>query len=402
MHHCLIFDIGKTNKKAIVFNERYELVYEQSVRLPETADDDGYPCEDLHLLKQWILETKESISQKMSLQAVHCTTYGASFVHLDDNGEPVAPVYNYLKPYPEELLARFLEKYGPASRIALETASPVMGHLNSGLQLYWLKYHKPLIFNQIKYSLHLPQWVAMILSGEITNEMTSTGCHTMLWDFAARDYHRWVRAEGLEALFPPVATDAGRMTGLHDSSAALLPYLSTIEEPFMLLSTGTWCITLNPFNEEPLTPEELAADCLCYLTPSGRPVKASRYFGGNEHELAVNKIATKYGISPEQLMQSESGSAREEYAAFMGVLAEKQASSVRLALGASGVKKLFVDGGFSHNKLYMNGLCEAFPEMEVRRAEVAQATAMGAALGVHQRWNPFPVTGNLVRLGQVI
>jgi hypothetical protein len=38
----------------------------------------------------------------------------------------------------------------------------------------------------------------------------------------------------------------------------------------------------------------------------------------------------------------------------------------------------------------------------VRRAEVAQATAMGAALGVHQRWNPFPVTGNLVRLGQVI
>ena len=34
--------------------------------------------------------------------------------------------------------------------------------------------------------------------------------------------------------------------GLHDSSAALIPYLSAFREPFILLSPGTWCISLNP------------------------------------------------------------------------------------------------------------------------------------------------------------
>ena len=33
-----IFDIGKTNKKIFLFNEEYEIVFEQSVQLEETLD----------------------------------------------------------------------------------------------------------------------------------------------------------------------------------------------------------------------------------------------------------------------------------------------------------------------------------------------------------------------------
>ena len=54
--------------------------------------------------------------------------------------------------------------------------------------------------------------------------------------------------------------------GLHDSSAALIPYLMNFKEPFVLISTGTWCISLNPFNEAPLTKEELKSDCLSYMS----------------------------------------------------------------------------------------------------------------------------------------
>jgi hypothetical protein len=32
-------------------------------------------------------------------------------------------------------------------------------------------------------------------------------------------------------------------TGLHDNSAALIPYLGTFQEPFALISTSTWCIS---------------------------------------------------------------------------------------------------------------------------------------------------------------
>ncbi|EOR95143.1 Rhamnulokinase RhaK in alpha-proteobacteria [Arcticibacter svalbardensis MN12-7] len=79
--------------------------------------------------------------------------------------------------------------------------------------------------------------------------------------------------------------------GLHDSSAALIPFLASFQEPFMLLSTGTWCVSLNPFNQLPLTEDELKKDCLCYISYKGNPVKASRLFAGNEHEQQTKKIS---------------------------------------------------------------------------------------------------------------
>lgn len=401
MNHCLVFDIGKTNKKALVFDEQYRVVHELSVRLPETTDEEGYPCEDIQLLENWIIGTKEQLLQdtRFRIKAINCTAYGASFVHLDENMTPVGPLINYLKPFPEELLNEFLRKYGPADRLAVETASPLLGNLNSGLQLYWLKYHKPQIFNKIHRSLHLPQWVAMLLGGGAASEMTSIGCHTMLWNFRESRYHDWVRAEGIDVLFPPVLSDRAALSGLHDSSSALLPYLISIQEPFILLSTGTWCIALNPFNSEPLTPEEFASDCLCYLTPEGKPVKAARYFGGYEHEQSVNDITARHGISQEQLFQDENSPAHCEYELFMEELLEKQAVSLRLALGRTGVRTVYVDGGFSKNRLYMSGLARKFPEMSIIPAEVGQATALGAALSRHHVWNSGPVPDDLIQPG---
>ena len=129
--------------------------------------------------------------------------------------------------------------------------------------------------------------------------------------FAAKMYHDWVYAEALDEKFPPVlrsnaALDvevAGKTIkagiGLHDSSSALIPYLACFSEPFILLSTGTWCISLNPFNDTPLTTEELQQDCLCYLEYHGRPVKASRLFAGNEHEQQVKLLAAHFALPPD-------------------------------------------------------------------------------------------------------
>ncbi len=87
-------------------------------------------------------------------------------------------------------------------------------------------------------------------------------------------------------------------TGLHDSSAALIPYLVNFSMPFVLISTGTWCISLNPFNKTPLTAEELSNDCLCYLQYTGEPVKASRLHAGLEHEQQVKRIAEHFNQDP--------------------------------------------------------------------------------------------------------
>jgi sugar (pentulose or hexulose) kinase len=409
MSHCLLFDIGKTNKKAFVFDENYRIVWKKTAQLSETTDDDGDPCDDIFLLKNWVLETVTEIGRdpRFQIRAANCATYGASFVHLDAGLQPVAPLYNYLKPFPKDLLDWFLNQYGGAEKLSLETASPLLGHLNSGLQLLWLKHRKPMIFNKIKWSLHLPQWVARVISEGLeapppafapAAEMTSLGCHTMLWDFQKNDYHDWAKAEGIAQKFPPihplsfVAPHAG--VGLHDSSAALIPYLASFREPFVLISTGTWCISLNPFNAAPLTAAELSQDCLCYLTPAGKPVKAARYFGGHEHDEAVRRLAAEHSVPPDffQKKPHEEGAAVfEKYAAFMRQLVEKQAASTRLAIGESAVRRIFVDGGFSKNELYMRLLAAHFPEMEVFSAKVPQASALGAAMAMHSAWNGGPM-----------
>lgn len=408
-----VFDIGKTNKKCFVFDEEYQIVFEKTEQLPETTDEDGDPCEDLTLLTRWTLDTWQALlsDDRWDIRAVNFSTYGASFVCLGDDGQPLLPLYNYLKPFPPNLLEQFFREHGGAENMALQTASPVLGNLNSGLQLYRLKHLKPADFQKIKTAVHLPQYFHRQLTREAVSDLTSIGCHTMLWDFSRQDYHPWVAEEGiLEKLAPLRASDeavelhfAGKKIragiGLHDSSAALIPYLATFEEPFLLISTGTWSISLNPFNDEPLTASELQQDCLCYLSFEGRPVKAARLFAGHEHDEAVARMSAEYGVLPdffERAGLTPSSSAEKAYLDFMKQLMEKQVVSARLALGRTPVRRIFVDGGFSKNDIFMTLLAQAFPEMEVFAAEIPQASALGAALILHKHWNTQPLPQNLI------
>jgi len=78
--------------------------------------------------------------------------------------------------------------------------------------------------------------------------------------------------------------------GIHDSSSSLAPYFAASKGKFVLISTGTWCINMNPFNSEKLTAEQLDHDCLCYLSITKEPVKSSRLLWGTFTMSAVMKL----------------------------------------------------------------------------------------------------------------
>ncbi len=422
----LIFDVGKTNKKLLLFNEQYEIVYEESTQLNEIKDEDGFSCEDAHALTEWIKDSFNKIldDKRFEINAINFSAYGASFVNIDAHGKIVTPLYNYLKPYPGKIKQQFYTTYGNEKLIARETASPVLGSLNSGLQLYRLKYEQPEIFKQIKYSLHLPQYLSYIFSDKRTTDITSIGCHTMLWNFEKKNYHDWVLKEQIDKKFAPIYNsdeimDNGKIKigiGLHDSSSALIPYLKSCKEPFVLISTGTWCISLNPFNHSPLTDEELKNDCLCYLTYDSKPVTASRLFAGYEHEQEVKKIAShfskaadyyktiKYDVCLANKIKSKLDSSNnwdtyeEAYHALMFNIIQKQIASTNLVLHNSKVKKIFVDGGFSTNEIYMKMLANAYNNIEIYSALIPQATALGAATVLHRHWNKKKLPENLIEL----
>lgn len=435
-----VFDVGKTNKKLFLFDEHYNLVFERSAKFLETIDEDGDNCENLESLRLSVFDSLHQVfrMKQYDIKAINFASYGASLVYVDEDGMPLTPLYNYLKEYPQDLSDMLYAKYGGDTTFSLETASPLLGSLNSALQLYRLKNEKPDIFKKIKYALHLPQYLSFLVSGTYYADMTSIGCHTAMWDFKQKKYHPWIEKEGLlekmapitsgkevfEATFPGNNYKVG--TGFHDSSSALIPYLINFHEPFVLISTGTWCITMNPFAESNLTKEELHQDCLCYMTYDGVPVKASRLFAGYEHEVQAKRIAAYFGVAVSKFRNIEidwniiasfppivertgllTFSSRDissfsdyivAYHTLMYDLVQAQIQSTNLVLDKDGCKRIFVDGGFSKNNLYMNLLARNYPNIEIYAASMAQATALGAALAIHSHWNTQAVPADIIAL----
>lgn len=411
-----IFDVGKTNKKLLLFDAQYQVVFEHSEQLPETVDEDGDPCEDVFLLTRWLKDglAKVRADDRFDIRALNFSAYGASFVYLDEKGEVTAPLYNYLKPCPDAFWKKFYRDNGKMHELCVETASPPLKSLNSGLQLYRIKLEKPALYKRIALALHLPQYLSYVFTGKPLTEITSLGCHTHLWDFRKQDYHAWVLKEGLVSKFPPISKDpvAGTFEGIpvglgyHDSSAALVPYLQKHHDPFVLVSTGTWCISMNPFNDTPLTDEDFGDDCLCYLTPEGRQVKSSRLFAGPMHEQVMEVMRKVYGLSgnaihdivfdqdkiPTPVITTHRrGSSAETIEEYTGLDAEEHyhmgmMKIVKLLkpkverILTPDVKQIFVDGGFSQNKVFMAMLAAAFPGLQVTAASVPQASAIGAVM----------------------
>src|SRR5690606_1045649 len=169
-----VFDVGKTNKKLFLFDEHYRIVYEKSARFIETTDEDGDPCANLESLRLSVFDSLHQIFRKseFDIKAINFTAYGASCVQIDEEGHPLAPLYTYLKAYPESLMQELQRQYGGAEEFSLTTASPILGSLNSGLQLYRLKRQRPELFEKLKCALHLPQYLSFLLSGQLYSDQT--------------------------------------------------------------------------------------------------------------------------------------------------------------------------------------------------------------------------------------
>jgi len=431
----LIFDIGKTNKKLLLFNESYDLVYESIKQFDEIKDEDGFEGEDIIMLKQWMYRSFQEMMDNpaFEIKAINFSAYGASFVFLDIEDNEITPLYNYLKPLDKEISASFYAEYGGEMHMAKETASPILGNLNSGMQLYRIKKQVPDKFNAIKTALHLPQYLSFLFTKQCYSDITSIGCHTHLWNFNKMEYHEWVTKEGVLEKLAPIKksdevldiplplyhTQLKVGIGLHDSSAALVPYIHSFQEPYILISTGTWSISLNPFNQSNLTEQELQQDCLCYISYTSQPIKASRLFAGNEHEQEIKKLAQQFNTPLDYYKTVEFNiviykntialknhatieTYEEAYHLMIHRIIQQQVISSDLVLHHADAHQIFVDGGFSNNPVFMHFLAAAYPNKKVFAATLSQASSLGAAMAIHTHWNSKSIPQQLIQLKQYL
>lgn len=426
-----VFDIGKTNKKFFLFDKDFKEVHKEYISFDEIKDEDGYPTENLPALEKWLFSVLDKIIKKdeFKVKAINFSTYGASLVHIDEKGKPLTPLYNYTKPLNKSVIESFIADYGPREEMLKTTGCVDLSMLNSGLQLYWLKRSNPEKFKNIKYSLHFPQYLSYLFTGIPLSDYTSIGCHTALWDYSKNDYHSWVYREGINKILAPIVSTetsinikyrGSRMkvgVGIHDSSSALIPYIESIKKNFVLISTGTWSIVFNPFTKNAISSnEQKDIDVVNYMRINGNPVTASRLFLGNEYKDQVKKLNSLFSVDDDyhrlvkfdqstylELMQNFKHCFRwvsitdsdmpeqteisyetyeQAYHQLMIELVLLQIKSVKKAIGDVAISRIYVDGGFSDNDLFIKLLSHSFKDKELRTTNASLGSALGAAISI--------------------
>jgi len=245
-------------------------------------------------------------------------------------------------------------------------------------------------------------------------------------------YHPWLKAEKIklpEPVSPSGVFDVsieGHMVktgiGIHDSSASLVPYLKSTDRQFILVSTGTWCIFMNPFNREPLTADQLRRDTLCYMTIDRHQVKASRIFLGHIHDLNVARLDDRFGVTGElyktikikskkigKLLASRHGriffrhgippgyvdeqadlshflTYADAYHQMICDLVDVCMESWRLIIPADDKTEIvYVTGGFARNDTFVRILAARLPDKRVYASQVENSTALGAAMTIYEK-----------------
>lgn len=416
-----VLDIGKTNKKFTVYTDRLQPLYSTSTRIGE-INDRGILCDDAEAIITWAKSVLAEWSRKVSATAV--TTHGATLALINERGELVMPVVSYNHEVGEEVKLEFFARFGSPETLYARTGTPPLGQLlNAGVQLFWISTRFPERYRRAKKLLFLPQCIVHALSGLEAAELTSIGCHTYLWDLVE---DRWSEvAEGLDvpclspelkSVWEPIGRLDGVVVtpGIHDSNAALLPYLAVEREKFALASTGTWCVLMYPGAPFAPAPGDLHRDILYYVDAYGRPVKAARFKIGFEFDYYVEAIRQRFGVNPLKIALDESlaaevlresrafyvptltpgtgqfpksrgrlvgdpGDAVQAYYYLNLSLAVQTWHALNLLTGGEGMR-IYVQGGFAKNDVYLTYLATLLRECEIVRAENPEATSLGAAL----------------------
>ena len=187
--------------------------------------------------------------------------------------------------------------YDAIARDFARTASPKLpAGLNLGRQLFWQQRQYPREFSRATI-LPYPQYWASRLCGVRAWEPTSLGCHTDLWEPQRGDFSSFAKTMGWDARFgrrvsawtplgsllPEVAERTGLsnecqiLAGIHDSNASYLAHRATREDPFCVVSTGTWIVMMA--HGSPLGVLREERDTLANVDAFSNPVRDRAFHG---------------------------------------------------------------------------------------------------------------------------
>jgi L-fuculokinase len=301
----LVFDVGKTNKKILIFDENLKII-DSVYKNFDSYEEDGVLFNNTDEIKEWLFKGIKKFAAKYPVKAVSITTHGATWTAVDKNGDDVIPVIDYTTNVPDSFHDDFYRDMGNRITLQKETATPDFGALiNPGKGIYFAQKKFPEEMKKTAHILFYPQYFGFLLTGKTGAEATYAGCHSYLLNFSNQKWSSAAEKMGVAALLPDsikksweilgtitpeisektgLGTDVIVTMGIHDSNSSLLPYLLQVKEEFILNSTGTWCVPMLPAEKVHFEKDELGKTVFYNLSAFNKPVKTAIFMGGEEFD----------------------------------------------------------------------------------------------------------------------
>ncbi len=447
-----VLDLGKSNKKVVLVDDRLGIVASRSAAFPATLTADGILVEQVDAIFAWFLAQLRELGREYPIAALAVSTHGATIACLAADGRPAVPVVAYETDLGEaasrDLDAEFYRQCGPLERLQDETGTcdlPLL--INPAKQILFLQRRFPRDWARTTTILTYPSYWGWRFTGQRAAEPTYTFNHSFLHDIRTRRpssaavklgcvphldlpmRRPWDRLGTLSAEVQ-AATGLGPLpvaVGIHDSNAALLPYLLTRgDRDFCLNSTGTWCVAMHRVKHVHYGKGELGQKIIFNVDALGSLVKTSFLMGGMDYQLYHGLIgggdpgcdaarlaaalartgdAILPGAFASQFPRCAGGALVDgavvpltelKTGARPGFLADPTLAhdllNVSLALQSevairrTGVKDgtaIFIEGGFRQNAAFLAVLAALFPQNPIACTSLAEATACGTALLGH-------------------
>jgi sugar (pentulose or hexulose) kinase len=445
-----VIDIGMTNKKIAVYDvslRQLDVQYRNfAPRIVNTLE-----CHDLEAMEDWFIEVLKTFAAQYPVKCIAISTHGATFVCVGKDGKAAFPCVYYTHEPGDEFHLRYYQRFGNARELQSRTGTPAFKALiNPAKGIYFSQEQFGEKFKDMVTVLPYPQYWGFRFSGKAGVEGTFMGSHTYLWDQVTGEYSTVARDLGIVSLMPDklrqpwdtLGTITGEFAaktglspdtivtmGIHDSNAALLPHFAKKgERGFVLNSTGTWCVIMNPVEKYGFAPDELGKVVFFNISAFGTPIKTAIFPGGLEFETWSQLILKQYDRKDipgwdEQLYRSilkerrlfllpeltpgsgqfpdsrarivkdgknypfeAMNSTPPGFAQYEELIAALRISLVMQTLtaleraGLHNGQEIYTEGGFRRDESYSRLLASALVNNKVYLTDIAEASSLGAAM----------------------
>jgi len=207
-------DIGTTGCKCTVFDEKGIELGKSYRDYPVMRRVGGHEIDVLALLDGVFAVIEEMACSYPDIAGIGVTSFGETFVCVDEEGKPLCPAMLYTDPRGAEECKWLVDRLG-AKHIAEITG--VTAHEMYGLpKILWIKKNEPEIFEKTKHILQMEDFVVYTLTGNAVIDY-SLATRSMAFDINTLSWSEEILSvAGIDkSLFSkpvPTGTDAGEIT----------------------------------------------------------------------------------------------------------------------------------------------------------------------------------------------